>query len=587
MGVNNILDIISLESIKSMKTIRTTILFILFFGVIFINVNRSQTVLNVPQQYASIQSALNASTDFDTVKVSPGIYEENLSWPIGVDPLVLLSSDGPVNTTIKGKDSLNVIHIDNWPSSNGNIISSNSLIKGFTITQEKEAFGRGIYLNNGNMHFDDLIITDCNKGGMRLYRYEGDIENCQIINNETLDGNGAGVDLRISGNVNFTNCQIDGNKINWTGGGAGIYVQEQTNGDSNQVVLSFELCSISDNRIVPPISSGAGLKVEFYESEDLLKIDIKNSVIAKNRIGFNAESGTGSGGGIDIWNASLRLIDSQVEYNEAGKGSGIALDISEPNKHHHFIKNSFISFNSSFFTNTAGPDVARGLAIYARDSVGLLELENCVISNNQLGTVFDLQHVDLKMTHCTMANNDGKFRLQNGSLDATNSIFWHREETENAFWFSNSISTTEACIISPSPNNCDFRDTILMIPAHHSFAIENATIQTDIENDIFGNPRPLPANTTPDIGAYELDQSTSSNQEIDKDLDFMLYPNPTNGICQFSKLVDQVQVFDSLGKPLLSQQNCSFINLANFPVGLYFIRLAKGKSSSTRSIVKN
>ena len=38
------------------------------------------STLNVPEQYSSIQSAINASTDQDTIMVSPGFYQENISF---------------------------------------------------------------------------------------------------------------------------------------------------------------------------------------------------------------------------------------------------------------------------------------------------------------------------------------------------------------------------------------------------------------------------------------------------------------------------------------------------------------------------
>ena len=36
--------------------------------------------LTVPDQYSSIQSAINSSSDQDTIMVSPGFYQENINF---------------------------------------------------------------------------------------------------------------------------------------------------------------------------------------------------------------------------------------------------------------------------------------------------------------------------------------------------------------------------------------------------------------------------------------------------------------------------------------------------------------------------
>ena len=57
-----------------MKIIITLLLFNLFPIVGY------SATLTVPEQYSSIQSAINASADQDTVLVSPGFYQENISF---------------------------------------------------------------------------------------------------------------------------------------------------------------------------------------------------------------------------------------------------------------------------------------------------------------------------------------------------------------------------------------------------------------------------------------------------------------------------------------------------------------------------
>ena len=45
---------------------------------LFLSIGSSE-LLQVPGQYSTIQAAINASLDQDTVMVSPGFYQENIN----------------------------------------------------------------------------------------------------------------------------------------------------------------------------------------------------------------------------------------------------------------------------------------------------------------------------------------------------------------------------------------------------------------------------------------------------------------------------------------------------------------------------
>ena len=57
--------------------------------------------LNVPEEYTSIQSALNAAGTGDTVLVQPGTYTENIFWP-ETNGIKLISAGDSSNTIIDG-----------------------------------------------------------------------------------------------------------------------------------------------------------------------------------------------------------------------------------------------------------------------------------------------------------------------------------------------------------------------------------------------------------------------------------------------------------------------------------------------------
>ena len=66
--------------------------------LIFNNVIKAETI-NVPDSYSTIQAAINASSDFDTVLVSAGFYQENIDFATFYKALVDLGTRlGPVVT---------------------------------------------------------------------------------------------------------------------------------------------------------------------------------------------------------------------------------------------------------------------------------------------------------------------------------------------------------------------------------------------------------------------------------------------------------------------------------------------------------
>ena len=81
------------------KTSLILLSLLLFFSSISIAVE-----LNVPADYATIQSAINAATDGDTIVVSPGQYEET---GLLIDKQITVTSlNGPHNTYLLNSVSL-------------------------------------------------------------------------------------------------------------------------------------------------------------------------------------------------------------------------------------------------------------------------------------------------------------------------------------------------------------------------------------------------------------------------------------------------------------------------------------------------
>jgi len=87
----------------------------------------AQNTINVPADQPTIQAAINAAQNGDTVLVAPGTYSENINF-VG-KAVTVTSSGGRTVTTIDGHQAGTVVTF-------GTNEGQNSVLSGFTITNE-------------------------------------------------------------------------------------------------------------------------------------------------------------------------------------------------------------------------------------------------------------------------------------------------------------------------------------------------------------------------------------------------------------------------------------------------------------------
>jgi len=115
------------------------------------SVNADPTIRYVPTEYATIQAAVNASNDGDTVYVYNGTYHE---WKINVTKSICLVGQSKTTTIIEGDPETGpIIKIE----------ASNVNISGFTIQESKT--GIYLYYSNSSSVNDNIIITNVIGGG--------------------------------------------------------------------------------------------------------------------------------------------------------------------------------------------------------------------------------------------------------------------------------------------------------------------------------------------------------------------------------------------------------------------------------------
>lgn len=190
--------------------------------VLALSLNAKATIRNVPAQYATIQSGINASVNLDTVLVQPGTYFENINFR-GKN-IVLTSRYYQNNdytyvqsTIINGSTPLQ-------PDTASCVIfhnneDSTTVLQGFTITggsgtKWTDEHGAGLYREGGGILvalctpvIQNNIITgnhcipggvmSTGGGGMRIGDCYGRVYNNLISNNSARYG--AGIVLNYSG----------------------------------------------------------------------------------------------------------------------------------------------------------------------------------------------------------------------------------------------------------------------------------------------------------------------------------------------------------------------------------------------------
>src|SRR5262245_26235285 len=120
----------------------------------------AQTTINVPTDQPSIQQAIDAAANGDTVLVAPGTYNENLSFKGKV--ITVKSSGGASVTVISGSGNGSVV---TFATNEG----PNSILEGFTIRDGSALNGGGIFISSSSPTISKNVVTQnsaTNGGGI-------------------------------------------------------------------------------------------------------------------------------------------------------------------------------------------------------------------------------------------------------------------------------------------------------------------------------------------------------------------------------------------------------------------------------------
>jgi PKD repeat protein len=188
----------------------------------------------VPDDFTTIQVAINGVLDGDEIVVKNGTYYELIDF-LG-KAITVRSENGPTTTIIDGGNSDGGPAVVFWSGE-----GADSVLDGFTITNGDGIFGGGISAVDNSPTISNCIITG-NRGeyggGILDFGTTGaTITNCVITNN-TVTKHGGGI---YTAAATITNCIIRDNVASWEGGGISL---SDWGGDTSSVITN---CIISNN----------------------------------------------------------------------------------------------------------------------------------------------------------------------------------------------------------------------------------------------------------------------------------------------------------------------------------------------------
>jgi len=263
-----------------------------------------------PGNYTTIQSAINAASDGDTVYVYAGTYNEN----INITSSLRLIGAGRTITTIQGNNLRPTV----------NIFKQNILVQGFTIKNDGTQTGIETTTSASQHQFKNNILTMTSRGINLYYSSEN-----TITGNLIYDNTDTGVYTDVGQNATISNNEFYNNTVNgiYLSGCGAVFVENNTIINNGRGIYGYaDNGNIIRNNIIESNAIGIQLSGAFTLNSNYNTIShnrINNNTICGiqtdhsqfNVIEFNEIKGNGKG--IDLYFTGLNTVrDNVIAFND-------------------------------------------------------------------------------------------------------------------------------------------------------------------------------------------------------------------------------------------------------------------------------
>jgi|GEM_PF-1166771 len=515
--------------------------------------------LLVPSEYPSIQNAISAAQNGDTVLVSPGEYGGPISFQ-GKN-IVVLSTHGADDTLIRTFMDYHCVSFTGGED-------STAVLDGFTV--------RNQIFDESSSGSKDVVQYG---GGVYIYESSPTVRNCIIDN--CVAGKGAGVYMDNT-SARIIDCTISNNELHASPyRGAGVFAGRSRNG----VPPIIQNCDIHSNTNA---SDGGGIHIE----DSFVKI-INNNI-------YDNYSDHQSGG-INVWGGGPEILSNSIVGNDGGSGGGVFIGYGIPT-----IIGNLIA------ENTAG----LGGGIYEA-SGSLICIENNTIAMNTASQGGGLRSSkdSIFITNTVFWNNSADIGSQI-SLPATineSSTYISYCDIQNG---QDSIYLGPIAILNWGPGNIDIDPLFETGPLgdyHLSMSSScvdagNPSSEYDDPEDPF-NPGyalwPAMGYLRNDMGAfggsginYWLTLEEEESSSIQGVLSLRSFPNPFSSSCTVCYQLDEtslvnLSVYDLSGRLVKTLLDATvpagmyseYFDASDLCSGMYLIRLVSGDVSTSRRCI--
>jgi hypothetical protein len=256
------------------------------------------TVLNVPDEYSTIQLAIVNASNGDTVLVADGTYTGSGNKDIDFygKSVYLKSQNGYESTIIDCENDGRGFYFHL-------VEDSTTVVDGFTITGGNETSGGGIFIEYSSPKIINTKIYSCyatNGGGFYVGAQAQPIfDNCIIDNNGYYDGartDKGGNGYIESGSITMSNSIIEDGTADQSA--AGIYIYNAGS------PVTFNNCDFINNDVYDYNDNAGAL---YFHGEQLFINDCY----------FYGNDGRSGGGGLRISSGTTYITGSEFRYNIA------------------------------------------------------------------------------------------------------------------------------------------------------------------------------------------------------------------------------------------------------------------------------